>query len=145
MRAERCAGSYALQLADTSVEVYALSMGNPHAIMPVEDVDKAPVAVLGPQIQQHPDFPEGVNAGFMQVIDRQHIRLRVYERGAGETLACGSGACAAVVAGRMADRLDKEVVVGLKGGALVISWQGNGETVWMSGPATMVYKGRISV
>lgn len=145
MRAERRAGSYALKLADTSVEVYALSMGNPHAIMPVEDVDKAPVAALGPQIQQHPDFPEGVNAGFMQVVDRQHIRLRVYERGAGETLACGSGACAAVVAGRMADRLDKEVVVGLKGGALVISWQGEGETVRMSGPATMVYKGRISV
>lgn len=145
MRAERRAGSYALKLAETSVEVYALSMGNPHAIMPVEDVDKAPVAALGPQIQQHPDFPEGVNAGFMQVVDRQHIRLRVYERGAGETLACGSGACAAVVAGRMADRLDKEVVVGLKGGALVISWEGEGETVRMSGPATMVYKGRISV
>lgn len=145
MRTGRRADSYALKLADTSVEVYALSMGNPHAVLMVEDVENSPVAALGAQIQQHTDFPEGVNAGFMQVIDRQHIRLRVYERGAGETLACGSGACAAVVAGRMAGRLDEEVVVGLKGGALVISWQGEGETVWMSGPATTVYKGRISV
>ncbi|MEX2524921.1 MAG: diaminopimelate epimerase [Gammaproteobacteria bacterium] len=145
MRAGERADSYELRLDDISVEVYALSMGNPHAVLPVEDVDEAPVETLGPRIQQHPDFPEGVNAGFMQIIDREHIRLRVYERGAGETLACGSGACAAVVAGRMAGRLDKEVVVGLKGGTLVISWQGEGETVRMSGPATMVYKGRISI
>jgi len=145
VRVEERADSYKVQLDDTDVEVRALSMGNPHAVLTVEDVDNAPVALLGARIHQHPVFPEGVNAGFMQIDDREHIRLRVYERGVGETLACGSGACAAVVAGRMADRLDKEVVVGLKGGILEVSWRGEGETVWMSGPATTVYKGRISV
>ena len=136
---------YTLALADTSVEVYALSMGNPHAVLEVDDVETAAVASLGPQIQQLDIFPEGVNVGFMQILDRNRIRLRVYERGVGETLACGSGACAAVAAARMAGRLDNEVDVGLKGGHLLVSWEKEGEPVWMSGPATMVYNGRIEL
>jgi diaminopimelate epimerase len=136
---------YSLALADTTVKVYALSMGNPHAVLEVDDVDTAAVATLGREIQQLDVFPEGVNVGFMQILDGNHIRLRVYERGAGETLACGSGACAAVAAGRMAARLDNEVDVGLKGGHLLVSWEKEGEPVWMSGPATMVYNGRIEL
>lgn len=133
------------KLPDAGVEVYALSMGNPHAVLEVDDLETAAVASLGARIQGLEVFPEGVNVGFMQILDRNRIRLRVYERGAGETMACGSGACAAVVAGRMAGRLDKEVDVGLKGGHLLVSWEKEGEPVWMSGPATMVYNGRIEL
>jgi len=145
LRADRRRDSYAIDLPESRLEVFALSMGNPHAVLLVDDVDTAPVASLGPQIQRQSLFPEGVNVGFMQILDRTHVRLRVFERGAGETLACGSGACAAVVAGITAGRLDKQVDVGLKGGHLQIGWDGGNEPVWMSGPAIMVYKGRIEL
>jgi diaminopimelate epimerase len=111
----------------------------------VSEVESAPVAQLGPAIEHHPRFPQGVNAGFMQIIDFEHIHLRVYERGAGETLACGSGACAAVVAGRLWDRLAARVKVSLGGGDLVVSWAGSGYPVYLTGPATHVFRGRIDI
>jgi diaminopimelate epimerase len=120
-------------------------MGNPHAVIQVEAVDSVPVAQLGPQIERHPDFPQRVNVGFMQRLDRQHIKLRVYERGAGETLACGTGACAAVVIGRQQGLLDPRVEVSLPGGELVIEWQGEDTPVMMSGPAESVFEGSIEL
>ncbi len=120
-----------------------VSLGNPHAVLPVADVDRAPVAALGPRIERHPRFPEGVNVGFMQIVDRQHIRLRVFERGVGETLACGSGACAAVAVGRDWGELDNEVRVGVPGGVLRIVWPGEGEQVIMTGPVARVFEGEI--
>jgi len=111
--------------------------------MRVEQVDKAPIASLGPRIESHARFPRRVNVGFMQVVDRQHIRLRVYERGVGETLACGSGACAAVVVGRQRGWLDDKVTVSLPGGILKIQWSGEGQPVLMTGPAVSVFEGRI--
>jgi len=113
--------------------------------MLVEDIDTAPVARLGPQIESHSRFPRRVNAGFMQVLDAGHIRLRVYERGAGETLACGSGACAAVVVGRQLGQLSDKVDVALSGGHLQIRWQGPDQAVWMTGPATTVFEGTIEL
>jgi diaminopimelate epimerase len=136
---------YPLQLADQELEIAAVSMGNPHAVLRVDDIDSAPLAELGPAIESHPRFPQRVNAGFMQIIDRHTIRVRVYERGAGETLACGSGACAAVVAGRLWEQLDACVKVFLNGGELMVSWQGEGEPVMMTGPATTVYQGHIEL
>jgi diaminopimelate epimerase len=136
---------YPLHAANHELEVAAISMGNPHAVLLVDDIDSAPVAELGPIIESHPRFPERVNAGFMQVVDRQTIQVRVYERGAGETLACGSGACAAVVAGQLWERLDTRVKVFLKGGELMVSWRGKGEPVMMTGPATTVYQGHIEL
>jgi len=136
---------YPLHAADHELEIAALSMGNPHAVLLVDDIDSAPVAELGPIIERHPRFPERVNAGFMQVVDRQTIHVRVYERGAGETLACGSGACAAVVAGQLWEQLDTRVKVFLKGGELMVSWRGKGEPVMMTGPATTVYQGHIEL
>ena len=111
----------------------------------VDNVDTAPVAEQGPQIEHHPRFPQRVNAGFMQVVDRSHIRLRVFERGAGETLACGTGACAAVVAGIRLGLLDQRVDVQTHGGILTIEWQGGGQPVLMTGPATTVFEGDIEV
>ncbi len=134
---------YPLEVEATQVEVSVVSMGNPHAVMRVDQVDKAPVTSLGPRIESHARFPRRVNVGFMQVVDRQHIRLRVFERGVGETLACGSGACAAVVVGRQRGWLDDKVTVGLTGGNLKIQWQGEGQPVLMTGPAVSVYEGRI--
>ena len=134
---------YALEVEATQVEVSVISMGNPHAVMRVEQVDKAPIASLGPRIESHARFPRRVNVGFMQVVDRQHIRLRVYERGVGETLACGSGACAAVVVGRQRGWLDDKVTVSLPGGILNIQWSGEGQPVLMTGPAVSVFEGRI--
>ena len=126
-----------------------LSMGNPHAVLLVDDVDTAPVAEIGPRIEQHPRFARRVNAGFMQVLDRSHIRLRVYERGAGETLACGTGACAAVVAGIRLGLLDARVDVQTRGGLLTIEWAGlSGDTpapVLMTGPAQTVFEGEINL
>ena len=133
---------YTLEVAGTSVQIAALSMGNPHAVQLVPDVDAAPVATQGPAIEAHPRFPERVNAGFMQVLDREHIRLRVYERGVGETLACGTGACAAVVAGILWQRLASQVRVETRGGALSIAWAGGGAPVFMTGPATTVFEGQ---
>jgi diaminopimelate epimerase len=137
--------TYELLIDGRRLEVSVLSLGNPHAIQLVPDVERAPVATDGPLIEGHPRFPQGVNAGFMQVIGRQHIRLRVYERGAGETLACGTGACAAVIAARARGLLDERVTVSTRGGDLGISWAGDGEPVMMTGPAVTVFEGEIEL
>jgi diaminopimelate epimerase len=123
----------------------AVSMGNPHAVTFVDDIRTAPVAELGKYIESHPAFPQRVNAGFVQVVDRGHIRVRVFERGAGETLACGSGACAAMVVARQQGLVNDKVEVELQGGNLQISWAGEGEPVWMTGPATHVFEGQIDL
>ncbi len=136
---------YDLDVNGHIVSVSVLSMGNPHAVQLVSDVDAAPVNTQGPQIERHPRFPRRVNAGYMQIVDRQRIRLRVYERGAGETLACGSGACAAVVAGRQRGLLDDKVEAKLSGGTLRVSWAGEGQPVWMTGPAITVFEGTIDL
>jgi diaminopimelate epimerase len=137
--------TYPFEVNNISLEIAAISMGNPHAVLLVDAVDRAPVAELGPVIERHPRFPERVNVGFMEIVDADTIRLRVYERSAGETLACGSGACAAVVAGRLQERLSAHVKVLLNGGELVVSWPGEGQPVLMTGPATTVYQGRIEL
>ncbi|MGD9164056.1 MAG: diaminopimelate epimerase [Chromatiales bacterium] len=136
---------YPLEIDGVTHEICAVSMGNPHAVLLVPDVDETPVALIGPQIENHPRFPNRVNAGFMQIVDRQHIRLRVYERGTGETLACGSGACAAVVSGRLLGRLDAPVSVGLTGGELVVEWQAEGQPVLLRGTAETVFEGTIEL
>lgn len=143
--AERQAIVYDLEVGDQKVSISALSMGNPHAVQVVADVDQAPVAIQGPLIERHPRFPRGVNAGFLQILDRRQVRLRVYERGAGETLACGSGACAAVVAGRLRELLDETVTVRVPGGTLRVTWAGAGEPVWLAGPAATVYQGTVEL
>jgi diaminopimelate epimerase len=134
-----------LDVDGTMLDVSVLSMGNPHAVQIVGDVDAAPLATQGPRIECHPRFPARVNAGYMQVVDRATIRLRVWERGAGETLACGTGACAAVVAGRRRGSLDARVTVAMRGGALSIRWDGDGCPVWMTGPAAIVFEGHWPV
>lgn len=126
-------------------DVAVVSMGNPHAVMTVADVEQAPVASLGPLIEHHMAFPNRVNAGFMQVVSRTHIKLRVFERGSGETLACGTGACAAVVAGIRRGLLDSKVDVHTRGGVLTIEWQGAGQPVFMTGPATTVFSGEMEI
>jgi len=136
---------YPLIIDATELEYMAVSMSNPHAIVLVDDVETAPVLTWGPLIQQHNNFPESVNVGFMQILDPEHIYLRVYERGVGETLACGTGACGAVAAGINTGKLEHEVDVALRGGNLQISWAGEGQVVWMSGPATTVYDGQIEI
>lgn len=136
---------YALEVGGEHLTIGAVSMGNPHAVLPVADVDGAPVATLGPRIESHPRFPQRVNVGFMQHVERDHIRLRVYERGSGETLACGTGACAAVAVGRRWGELDAEVRVDLPGGTLTIRWPGAGEPLWMVGPAATVFEGIIEL
>ena len=143
--AARQATVYTLQACGQPVEISAVSMGNPHAVLVVDDVETAPVATLGPVLEQHPDFPERTNVGFMQVLDRGEVRLRVFERGAGETMACGSGACAAVVAGRIRGLLDERVRVHLPGGFLQIEWRGEGDPLMMTGPATTVFEGQIAL
>jgi diaminopimelate epimerase len=132
-----------LDVAGSTVPITAVSMGNPHAVQVVADVDRAPVAQQGPLIESHPRFPARVNAGFMQVVDAHHIRLRVYERGAGETLACGTGACAAVVAGIVRNLLESPVRVSTRGGELTIAWAGEGQPVLMTGPAVTVFEADI--
>jgi len=134
---------YGLDVAGASLNIGAVSMGNPHAVLKVDDVDSAPVERLGPLIESHKRFPNRVNVGFMQVLDPAHIKLRVYERGAGETLACGTGACAAVVSGIQRGWLDAQVEVSLAGGKLIINWQGDGHPVLMTGSATTVFEGQI--
>jgi diaminopimelate epimerase len=134
-----------LEVDGRVVDVSVLSMGNPHAVQVVADVDAAPVQAEGPRIEHHPRFPERVNAGYVQVVDRATIRLRVFERGAGETLACGTGACAAVVAGLRRGLLDSPVRVHARGGTLEIAWEGGTSPVRMSGPATMVFEGTYRV
>jgi diaminopimelate epimerase len=136
---------YELELGEETLSIGAVSMGNPHAVLQVEDVERAPVAELGSRLESHPRFPERVNAGFMQVLDSGAIRLRVYERGAAETLACGTGACAAVAVGRRWGLLGDDVRVSLPGGELTIRWAGEGEDLWMIGPATSVFEGTIEL
>lgn len=131
-----------LAVDEAVLDVSVLSMGNPHAVQVVDDVDAAPVATQGPAIEHHPRFPRRVNAGFMQIVDRANIRLRVWERGAGETLACGTGACAAVVAGIRRRLLDAQVRVATRGGDLVVGWQGDASAVTMKGPARIVFEGQ---
>ncbi|MES2236518.1 MAG: diaminopimelate epimerase [Pseudomonadota bacterium] len=133
-----------LVVGDTSVDISVVSMGNPHAVQVVADIDTAPVAQLGPLIESHVRFPRRVNAGFMQVLDAHTVRLRVYERGAGETLACGTGACAAVVAGIRRQLLTSPVRVITRGGELTIAWNG-GDSVLLTGPATTVFTGEIDL
>ena len=128
-----------------TVLVSVLSMGNPHAVQVVADAETAPVELTGPLIEHHPHFPKRVNAGFMQVVDRGHIRLRVFERGAGETLACGTGACAAAVAGIRRGLLDSPVRVDARGGQLSITWAGEGQPVYLTGPAVTVFEGEIDL
>ena len=137
--------TYRLDVAGRELEVSVLSMGNPHAVWVVEDVDSAPVAELGSLIERHPRFPERVNAGFMQIVGRDEIRLRVFERGSGETLACGTGACAAAVAGMTRGLLDAAVTVHTRGGDLSIRWAGEGRSVFMTGPAVSVFHGEIEI
>lgn len=137
--------TYPLHLRDTSLEISAVSMGNPHAVTLVEDVSHYDVAGVGAQVECHPAFPRRVNAGFMQVINRREVRVRVFERGVGETLACGTGACAAVVAGRLRKLLDREVSVHLPGGVLAIRWDGENTPVLMTGPAATVFHGQVNI
>jgi diaminopimelate epimerase len=139
------ADPYLLDVAGVALEIGAVSMGNPHAVLSVESVDTAPVERLGPAIESHPRFPRRVNVGFMEVADRSHIRLRVYERGAGETLACGTGACAAVAVGRRRRQLDSEVSVSVRGGELRVNWGGPGERIWLTGPAEVSFEGHVEV
>ena len=134
-----------LDVAGHATEFGVLSMGNPHAVQIVADVDAAPVEIHGPLLEAHARFPRHVNAGFMQIVNRDHIRLRVFERGAGETLACGTGACAAVVAGIRVGLLDARVDVEARGGRLTIEWQGGASHVLMTGPATTVFEGVIEL
>lgn len=126
-------------------EITVVSMGNPHAVQVVDNIDAAPVHEVGAAIEQHPRFPEKVNAGFMQIVSREEIRLRVFERGAGETLACGTGACAAVVAGIRRGLLDHKVLVHTRGGDLTIEWAGPGQPVFMTGPAVTVFTGEVEI
>jgi diaminopimelate epimerase len=142
---EQRAITYPLAVGGLQLDISAVSMGNPHAVLVVDDVAQAPVAELGPQIEQHPRFPQRVNAGFMQVVSPREINLRVYERGAGETLACGTGACAAVVAGRLRGLLGPSVKVNLPGGSLLLDWEGEGHPVIMTGPAVTVFHGQVKV
>jgi len=134
-----------LEVAGRVVHAAVLSMGNPHAVQTVADVDSAPVATEGPLIENHARFPRRVNAGYMQILARTRIRLRVWERGAGETLACGTGACAAVVAGIREGLLDDSVQVDTRGGRLTIRWRGGDNPVWMTGPAVTVFEGEIEI
>ncbi|HHX8654174.1 TPA: diaminopimelate epimerase [Vibrio diabolicus] len=136
--------TYIMRAGEKTLFCGAVSMGNPHVVTVVDDVDTADVDTLGPLLESHERFPERVNAGFMQVVSRDHIRLRVYERGAGETKACGSGACAAVAVGILQGLLDENVKVSLPGGELRIAWQGPGKPLFMTGPTTHVFDGQLS-
>jgi diaminopimelate epimerase len=139
------ADTYPVEVGGEVVEIGAVSMGNPHAVLLVDDAATAPVERLGPLLESHPRFPRRVNVGFMAVRGRDRIDLRVYERGSGETLACGTGACAAVVSGRLRGLLDEQVRVRLPGGELRVAWQGGDAPVWMTGPAAAVFEGAIEL
>lgn len=149
-RAGQAAGArqesrYRLELDAGTVEFGVVSVGNPHAVIPVDSLDGAPVGIIGPQLQAHPSFPEGVNVGFVEFCDAASIRLRVYERGAGETAACGTGAAAAAAVGRLWGELGEAVRVEVTGGVLHTAWPGPGHPVWLSGPAIRVFEGRIAI
>lgn len=145
LMADHQAIQYPIALAAGEVHISALSMGNPHAVLQVDDVANTDVATLGPQIEGHPRFPQRVNAGFMQVVNPHEIKLRVYERGSGETLACGTGACAAAVSGMQAGQLTSPVTVHTRGGDLTIAWAGGDAPVMMTGPAEIVFDGEIEL
>ncbi|HWG70792.1 MAG TPA: diaminopimelate epimerase [Steroidobacteraceae bacterium] len=145
MLADAEAPTYSLQVEGVNVEIGAVSMGNPHAVLRVPDVKAAPVERFGPSIEHHVRFPKRANVGFMQVVDRGHILLRVFERGVGETLACGTGACAAVAVGVRHGLLDADVQVDLPGGTSRVSWPAAGEHLWLTGPATTVFTGTIDI
>jgi len=143
--AESAANSYVLEVNNQAHNIAAVSMGNPHAVLIVNDVETAPVQSLGAAIEYHPRFPERVNVGFMQIMNEHHIKLRVFERGSGETLACGTGACAAAVSGIQSGRLRSPVKVSARGGELSIAWQGTDTPVMMTGPAVTVFTGEIDL
>jgi diaminopimelate epimerase len=143
--APAAADPYPLEVAGRTLEIGAVSVGNPHAVLGVVDVDSAPVAILGPAIGQHVRFPRQVNVGFLQIVARDAIRLRVYERGAGETRSCGTGACAAVVIGRRRGLLASRVRVATRGGELQVDWDGPGAHVWLSGPTEISFEGHVEV
>jgi diaminopimelate epimerase len=145
MQAAEEALVYALDVDGAAVDIGAVSMGNPHVVLGVTDVKSAPVEQLGPRIERHARFPNRTNVGFMEIVDRGYIRLRVFERGAGETLACGTGACAAVAVGRKRGQLDSEVKVDLPGGTAIVSWFGPSLPAWLTGPATTVFSGSIEI
>ncbi len=145
MRASGEALLYPLEVDGRTLQVGAVSMGNPHAVLRVPDAGTAPVATVGPLLERHASFPQRTNVGFMEVTARDRIRLRVFERGVGETLACGTGACAAVAVGRRQDLLDAEVTVELKGGHAAVSWPGPGRHLWLTGPAKTVFTGSIDI
>lgn len=142
--ADTQANQYPLTVDETTWQIAAVSMGNPHAVLRVDNVDQAPVSTLGPLIEHHPCFPERVNVGFMQIIDPKRIRLRVFERAVGETPACGTGACAAVVASILNGWTEAQVEVSVPGGQLMIDWHGLNTPVWMTGPAVSVFEGRLA-
>lgn len=144
-KAEQHQESYVLDIGEDELTIGAVSMGNPHAVHQVKEINDGSVEKFGQAISTHTRFPQGVNAGFMQIINSGHIKLRVHERGAGETLACGTGACGAVAVGRHWNKLDETVQVDLPGGTLTIRWPGEGEPVWMTGPATHVFEGKIEL
>lgn len=143
--AEQEALSYPIRVRRRNVTLHVVSMGNPHGVLRVDDVDDAPVATLGPALERHERFPNRANIGFVEVIDPEHVRLRVFERGVGETRACGTGACAAVAVGRRAGWLAERVVVSLPGGELVVRWEGEGSPVWLTGEAVTVFEGTVEI
>jgi len=145
MGAPEYSGLEKLRVGDETVEVAIVSMGNPHAVQVVREVELAPVTTQGPRLERHDRFPEGVNAGYLQVLGRRHLALRVWERGAGETLSCGTGACAAAVAAISRKLVDSPVRVDTRGGTLTISWAGGDNAVWMKGPARSVFEGDIDL
>lgn len=141
--ASQLAPAYALETENEVLQIQAVSMGNPHCVLQVANVEDAPVQSLGPIIEAHKRFPEKTNVGFMKIVDRNNIELRVFERGVGETLACGTGACAAVVCGQRNGLLDESVTVRLPGGQVVVSWAGNSESVWLTGNAELISEGTL--
>jgi diaminopimelate epimerase len=145
MIADTEAPAYTLTVDGVAVEIGAVSMGNPHAVLRVPDIKSAPIEQFGPGLERHARFPKRTNVGFMEVVGRRHVRLRVYERGVGETLACGTGACAAVAFGRRSGLLDAEVRVDLPGGTAWVSWDAENEHVWLTGPAITVFTGSIDI
>lgn len=143
--ASREANVYPLRVGERELQIGAVSMGNPHAVMQVPSVSEAPVDTLGPAVENHSRFPKRANVGFMEIVDPTHIKLRVFERGVGETQACGTGACAAVAVGRRWDLLQEEVQVDAPGGRMIVRWPGPGEALWLTGPAVTVFEGTVDV
>jgi diaminopimelate epimerase len=143
--ADSQADSYSLDVAGGTIAIGAVSLGNPHAVLSVASVEAAPVATLGPAIERHPRFPKRVNAGFLEIVDRAQVRLRVWERGAGETRSCGTGACAAVAVGRRLGLLEEQVRVNVRGGELRVNWPGPGERIWLTGPTAISFEGHVEV